>query len=185
MLTVSRKASDKLPKMLLLASLHQKHIITHMKKHRIAMAGGGTGGHVFPIRSLVQTLFATEHYANQVQEIYRIGTANALEHTVYQDLSRELTSQQTKKSEKYPSPEFHFLPISSGKYRREKNCKAVFHNLVDIAKLGRGTIQAIAYLIKYQIDTVFCKGGYVALPVVIASKLLGRTLIVHESDTRP
>jgi UDP-N-acetylglucosamine--N-acetylmuramyl-(pentapeptide) pyrophosphoryl-undecaprenol N-acetylglucosamine transferase len=35
------------------------------------------------------------------------------------------------------------------------------------------------------VDVVFCKGGYVALPVVFASKMLGRKLIVHESDVHP
>ncbi|MDR2190292.1 MAG: glycosyltransferase [Candidatus Peribacteria bacterium] len=37
----------------------------------------------------------------------------------------------------------------------------------------------------YHIDVVFCKGGYVALPVVFASRLLRIPLIVHESDVHP
>ena len=48
-----------------------------------------------------------------------------------------------------------------------------------------GILQAGYFLQKYRITTVFCKGGYVALPVVIASKILRKKLIVHESDTRP
>ena len=32
---------------------------------------------------------------------------------------------------------------------------------------------------------MFCKGGYVALPVVVAAKLLKKKLILHESDTHP
>lgn len=46
-------------------------------------------------------------------------------------------------------------------------------------------LQALYYLIKYHIDIVFCKGGYVALPVICAAKLLGKKIYVHESDTRP
>ncbi|MDR0651478.1 MAG: glycosyltransferase [Candidatus Peribacteria bacterium] len=34
-------------------------------------------------------------------------------------------------------------------------------------------------------DVVFCKGGYVALPVVFAAALLHKKLIVHESDVHP
>jgi UDP-N-acetylglucosamine--N-acetylmuramyl-(pentapeptide) pyrophosphoryl-undecaprenol N-acetylglucosamine transferase len=30
---------------------------------------------------------------------------------------------------------------------------------------------------------VFCKGGYVALPVVLAARILRKRIIVHESDT--
>ncbi|MDR2416004.1 MAG: glycosyltransferase [Candidatus Peribacteria bacterium] len=34
-------------------------------------------------------------------------------------------------------------------------------------------------------DVVFCKGGYVALPVVFAAHVLRLNLIVHESDVHP
>jgi UDP-N-acetylglucosamine--N-acetylmuramyl-(pentapeptide) pyrophosphoryl-undecaprenol N-acetylglucosamine transferase len=35
------------------------------------------------------------------------------------------------------------------------------------------------------VDAVFCKGGFVALPVVFAAKILRKKLIVHESDVHP
>ncbi|MDR0859579.1 MAG: glycosyltransferase [Candidatus Peribacteria bacterium] len=41
------------------------------------------------------------------------------------------------------------------------------------------------YLQKYHIDAVFCKGGYVALPVVFAARFLRIKLVVHESDVHP
>jgi len=40
-------------------------------KKIIAMAGGGTGGHVFPIRSLLETLYKTPRYSSQVEKVYR------------------------------------------------------------------------------------------------------------------
>jgi len=40
------------------------------KKHRIAMAGGGTGGHVFPIKSLIDYLAQTPTFSKQVEAIY-------------------------------------------------------------------------------------------------------------------
>lgn len=43
-------------------------------------------------------------------------------------------------------------------------------------------MQSVFYLLRFKVDVVFCKGGYVALPVVFAAKLLGKKIIVHESD---
>lgn len=37
---------------------------------------------------------------------------------------------------------------------------------------------------KHNIDVIFCKGGYVSLPVVIAGKMLKKRIILHESDTQ-
>lgn len=38
---------------------------------------------------------------------------------------------------------------------------------------------------RYRIDVVFCKGGYVSLPVVIAAWILRKKILVHDSDTKP
>jgi UDP-N-acetylglucosamine:LPS N-acetylglucosamine transferase len=51
----------------------------HPKKLIIAMAGGGTGGHVMPIRSLLRTLFKTPHYATQVEKVFWFGSLHSLE----------------------------------------------------------------------------------------------------------
>ncbi len=157
-----------------------------MQKKVIAMAGGGTGGHVFPIRSLLQTLFSTQQYADKIDKIYWFWSSNSLESTMCTELKSQFaTSQETKKSEEPVSESLHFIPILSGKYRREATFKAFCRNVSDFFKLFIGTIQSCYYLQKYHINTVFCKGGYVALPLVFATKILKKKLIVHESDTRP
>lgn len=142
-------------------------------KINIAMAGGGTWGHVFPIRSLLQTLSSSSTYAEQIGTIYRFWSKDSLE-------------QQTCNAlQDSSSIKISFLPIISGKLRRELSLKAIFRNGSDFFKLLTGTVQSCHYLRKYQINTVFCKGGYVALPVVVAAKLLKKKLILHESDTHP
>lgn len=75
-----------------------------------------------------------------------------------------------------------FLPLFSGKWRREKTLSALLKNLWDLWLLSLGIVQALRYLKKYRIDRVFCKGGYVALPVVFAAKILSIPIFVHESD---
>ncbi len=71
----------------------------------------------------------------------------------------------------------------SGKYRRETYLKSRVKNIRDLFLFGLGILQSLYYLLLYKIDVIFCKGGYVALPVVIAGKILGKKIIVHESDT--
>jgi len=46
-------------------------------------------------------------------------------------------------------------------------------------------IQCLWLLGRNKVDVIFCKGGYVALPVVIAGWILRKKIIVHESDTHP
>lgn len=53
---------------------------------RIAMAGGGTGGHVFPIRSLVDFLKQHPSYDERIEKLYRFGSRNSLEQKTCQDL---------------------------------------------------------------------------------------------------
>ncbi len=45
-----------------------------------------------------------------------------------------------------------------------------------------GFFQSLYLLKKYKIDVLFCKGGYVALPVSFAAKFLWIRVLMHESD---
>lgn len=143
-----------------------------MKPLNIARAGGGTGGHVFPIKSLIQHLQTRADLQAKVAQMFRFWTAQSLE----QETCFEL--QKTIKN-------LTFLSIFSGKFRREKSFSALLKNGRDFFLFLLGTLQSLFLLKKYEIDVVFCKGGYVALPVVIAAKLLGKKIIVHESDVHP
>lgn len=58
-------------------------------------------------------------------------------------------------------------------------------NLRDLFLFGWGLILSLIHLKKIKADVIFCKGGYVALPVVIAAKLLSKPIVVHESDVHP
>jgi len=75
------------------------------------------------------------------------------------------------------------VTIFSGKYRRETPLMAHIMNIRDFFSFLLGLVQSIFRLREYKIDVVFCKGGYVALPVIIATRILRKKIIVHESDT--
>lgn len=145
--------------------------VSKEKKITIAMAWWWTWGHVFPIKSLLDFLAKRPVYAKNIKHVYRFGSPQGLEARICNELS-------------LPVP-LDFVSILSGKYRRETKRSSRFKNIRDIFLFGVGFFQALFRLIRYDIDVVFCKGGFVALPVVLAATLLQRQIIVHESDTHP
>ena len=140
-----------------------------MKTLNIARAGGGTGGHVFPIKSLIQHLQTHSDLKGKVAQMFRFGTSNSLEQETCSELQKSIKN-------------LTFHSIYSWKRRREKGIWALIKNIRDLFLFAIGVLQSVFYLLQFKIDVVFCKGGYVALPVVFAAKLLGKKIIVHESD---
>ncbi len=145
-----------------------------IKKLRIAMAGWWTWGHVFPIKSILDFLSIHKQYSQHIQNIYWFGSKNSLEQKVCYDVqSTDIDIQ------------LGFIPICSWKYRRESYRKSKLKNIVDFFLFIYWCMQSVVYLLYYRIDVVFCKWGYVALPIVLAASLLHKKIIVHESDTHP
>ena len=140
-----------------------------MKKKTIVMAWGGTWGHVFPIKSLIETILSDKKYSNQVKEIVRFWSKNSLE----QETAKRFWDN------------VKFISILSGKYRRETPLKSHLKNIRDVFLFIAWCFQAIFYLLKVKADVVFCKWWYVALPVVFAAWILRKPIYVHESDVRP
>lgn len=149
-------------------------MIEKQKKLRIAMAGGGTWGHVFPIRSLLEFLRINTEYDEKIAKIYWFGARNSLEQQVCSEIQAN-----------NPENKLTFVSIHSWKYRRESYRKSKLKNIPDFFLFLFGCFQSIVRLLYYRVDVVFCKWWYVALPVVFAATLLRRKIIVHESDTRP
>ncbi|MDO4713251.1 MAG: hypothetical protein Q4B28_00920 [bacterium] len=94
-----------------------------MKSYKIARAGGGTGGHTYPIQSLIQYTEATPFFQGKVSKHFRFGTAGSLEEQTAHQLQKEIKN-------------LTFIPILSGKRRREKTISALANNLWDLCKLG-------------------------------------------------
>lgn len=89
----------------------------------------------------------------------------------------------------------HVRTISSGKLRRYHTLPLwrqllrirtiVIPNMIDGAKIGRGIFQSYLRLRKDRPDVIFCKGGFVCLPVGIAAKWLAIPVVLHDSDVHP
>ena len=56
----------------------------------IARAGGGTGGHVFPIKSLIQHLQTHSDLKGKVAQMFRFGTSNSLEQETCSELQKNI-----------------------------------------------------------------------------------------------
>lgn len=124
---------------------------------RIILTGGGTAGHVTPNIALLPRLQALNY------DIQYIGSLDGIEKKLIEDLS------------------IPYYGISSGKLRRYFDPK----NFSDPLKVIKGYTQARKIIKKLKPDVIFSKGGFVAVPVVLAGKHCHVPVIIHESDMTP
>ncbi len=127
------------------------------------MSGGGTGGHILPNIALIHELRARAEKRHLNLEILYIGTRHGME----RGLMKELQVQ--------------YQGIFAGKLRRYFSLE----NFLDFFKIPVGLLQALWTLIRFRPQVIFCKGGYVCLPVAFAGRILGIPVILHESDVSP
>jgi UDP-N-acetylglucosamine--N-acetylmuramyl-(pentapeptide) pyrophosphoryl-undecaprenol N-acetylglucosamine transferase len=118
------------------------------------MTGGGTSGHVTPNLALVPQLLQKGF------TIEYIGSKDGIE--------KKLVEQK----------KIFYHGISTGKLRRYLSLK----NISDIFKILYGVIESYSIIKKNHPDIIFSKGGFVAVPVVLAAWLNRIPVIIHESD---
>jgi len=139
----------------LTVSHHSSQEVFTMKK--IVLTGGGTAGHVTPNLALLPSLRELGY------EIHYIGSYNGIERKLIEGAGVDYDG------------------ISSGKLRRYFDLK----NFSDPFRVLKGYAQAMRLIKKYRPDVVFSKGGFVAVPVVLAAKHYKIPIIIHESDMTP
>jgi UDP-N-acetylglucosamine--N-acetylmuramyl-(pentapeptide) pyrophosphoryl-undecaprenol N-acetylglucosamine transferase len=77
-----------------------------------------------------------------------------------------------------PAKEWSYRAINCGKLRRYFS----WSNFSDFFRALAGIIESLFVIARFRPDVIFCKGGYVSLPVAVAGGLLRRPVIIHESD---
>ncbi len=137
----------------------------------IAFTGWSTGGHVFPIRSLIQYIKSTPEINAKFETIYRFGEKDSMEQRIFTELQQHYKNLQ-------------FETVIAGKVRREHDIRALLLNIIDLFRFVWWVIMMVVGLPHYHIDVVFCKGGFVSLPLTIAAYIHRIPIMVHESDTR-
>ena len=132
------------------------------KKIKIALTGGGTGGHITPLIAVLRQL-------------------NKLTHNlkfVYIGPTRNLKGLLKKEN-------INVWPLFTGRLRRYLTVKAIFLNFIDFFKILFGFLQAIIYLIIYRPNIIFSKGGYGSFPTIVWAWIFRIPTIAHESDSVP
>src|ERR1035437_9129220 len=130
---------------------------------KIVFAGGGTGGHFYPIISVAQKVNKI------IDEEHIIGAK--LYYFSDSPYDKEMLLQNGLLYEE----------VSSGKMRTYFS----FRNFLDIFKIFFGTINAIFKMFSIYPDVVFGKGGYASFPTIFAAKILRIPVVIHESDSAP
>jgi UDP-N-acetylglucosamine--N-acetylmuramyl-(pentapeptide) pyrophosphoryl-undecaprenol N-acetylglucosamine transferase len=130
---------------------------------KILLAGGGTGGHFFPLIAIAEELnkiSEEEHFINF--KLYYISDS---------PYNQQLLDEQF----------ITYIPISAGKLRVYFS----FQNFIDIFKTAFGIIGAFFKVFSLYPDVVISKGGYASFPTLCAARFLRIPVIIHESDTVP
>jgi UDP-N-acetylglucosamine--N-acetylmuramyl-(pentapeptide) pyrophosphoryl-undecaprenol N-acetylglucosamine transferase len=131
---------------------------------KVIFTGGASGGHFYPI----------------------IAVAEALESLAY--------------NENYVSPKmFYFGPSEYDKkllfdnniaYRRviagkQRVGYGRIQNFLGLFITFWGVLQALWHMYRIFPDVVFSKGSFTSVPVLIAARVFGIPVVIHESDSRP
>jgi len=125
---------------------------------KIVFTGGGSGGHVMPAITLIKKIQSQTDW-----QISYIGGRESIE--------RSLIAEY----------DISYKAITTGKLRRYFSIQ----NVIDIFKVSLGLIQSFFYfLFKSPKTLVFATGGFVSVPVVIAAKLTGKKVFIHEQTSR-
>ncbi len=126
-----------------------------MASNTIVLTGGGTAGHVVPNLNLIPLL------QKNFDRIVYIGSENGIEREMLNGLNG-----------------VEYIPIPTTKLRRSLDIK----NLLIPFQLAKSKKLAKRALLASDPCVIFSKGGYVGLPVALASRKLKIPLITHESD---
>ena len=125
-----------------------------MKK--IVFTGGGTVGHV------TLNLLLIPKFIKEGWQVHYIGDKHGIEYQEIQKSRLDVT----------------FHSVATGKLRRYFS----WQNLLDGFKVIWGIFQSLGIMLKVRPQALFSKGGFVSVPPVIAARLSGVPVYVHESD---
>jgi UDP-N-acetylglucosamine--N-acetylmuramyl-(pentapeptide) pyrophosphoryl-undecaprenol N-acetylglucosamine transferase len=144
----------------------------------IVLVGGGTGGHVVPLKYVARLILRSEESIR----VLVVTDRGYLDRTslILKDLKREFGSRLVVEA------------VFGGKFRRygRGNLKELLDlktqalNLRDLFKSLFGFVQSKILLHRYEPEVIFCKGGTGSLEFCFAARKKA-PIVVHDSDSRP
>jgi UDP-N-acetylglucosamine--N-acetylmuramyl-(pentapeptide) pyrophosphoryl-undecaprenol N-acetylglucosamine transferase len=127
---------------------------------RLLIAGGGTGGHIYPALAVARSLRAQRDDA----ELSWLGGHRGLEASIV------------------PAAGIPFRRLA---LRSLRSVEVDVHAVLDPLRLGASVPQAAALLARDRPDAVFTTGGYVAVPVLLAAAPLGIPVVLWDGNVIP
>ena len=125
-------------------------------RKKIVIAGGGTGGHIYPAIGIAQALQRLDDTVG----IVFIGGSDKLE------------------SKLVPQHGFHFLPISVAGFPR----RITLQWLPTLWKAFHGFVESLRHIKALKPDVVIGTGGYVSGPVLLAGLLCKTPIAIQEQN---
>lgn len=129
------------------------------RNRRIIIAGGGTGGHIFPALAIAN---AIRHQQPDV-EILFVGAKGKME------------------MEKIPAAGYRVIGLYIAGYNRS----SLFKNLTLPFKLAKSFFQVTQLLKNFQPDAILGVGGYSSFPVLRLAQTRKIPTFIHESNSLP
>jgi len=130
-----------------------------VKALRIVVAGGGTGGHIYPALAIARGIKERHPEA----EILYVGNSHGMEADIV------------------PREGLPFVGLPGAGLKR----KISVGNIAVLWQNGRGFIQAFGILKSWKPDVVIGTGGFVCGPVVLAAALKKIPTLIHEQNALP
>jgi UDP-N-acetylglucosamine--N-acetylmuramyl-(pentapeptide) pyrophosphoryl-undecaprenol N-acetylglucosamine transferase len=132
---------------------------TNIRKLRIVMAGGGTGGHLFPAVAIAESFLEK----NPRNTVLFVSTGRVFEKTV-------LTEHGFK------------LECITAEGIKGKGFR---HQLRALSRLPKGVMEALKILRKFVPDLVVGVGSYASGPLILAAWILRIPIVLHEQNVQP
>ncbi|MCB1042243.1 MAG: undecaprenyldiphospho-muramoylpentapeptide beta-N-acetylglucosaminyltransferase [Acidobacteria bacterium] len=123
------------------------------------IAGGGTGGHIFPALALGEALLEKDPQARVVF----VGTRYGMEQHIIPQTGREL----------------RYLPM------RGLLGKSLWQKLGLIWRLPVSMLLSLIWILKLRPRVLVGVGGYASLPLLITAALMGRPVVIQEQNAFP
>ena len=128
------------------------------------IAGGGTGGHVYPALAVADELVRRGHPRSSVRFV---GSARGLEASAV------------------PAAGYAIELLPGRGFRRSLRPGAIAQNLRTVLDTLTAVARAIRLLRRWRPRVVFGVGGYAAAPAVLAARLWRIPVVVHEQNAAP
>lgn len=145
------------------------------KKFSVYLVGGGSGGHILPLKALAEQL-AIKYSKENVLITFACEKGSAFDEVMRIPEVSRVHKINAGKFRRYHGDSFfsHLIDV-----------KTLLKNALDFFRFVSGCLEAIIDLMCHRPHVVFLKGGFVCVPYGWAARILRIPYVTHDSDAIP